>query len=124
MAKNTHNKMIGSSVERSDDRIKETGEVFTPMELCHQMVSEIDEDILKNPDSTFLDNSAGCGNFIVALKEKLMQYHSEEHILDNMLYAIELMSDNHQEMCERIGVSLDHEHYVDVIVTGKLHKLL
>ena len=56
MAKNTHNKMIGSSVERSDDRIKETGEVFTPMELCHQMVSEIDEDILKNPDSTFLAN--------------------------------------------------------------------
>ena len=29
-----------------------------------------------------------------------------------MLYAVELMEDNHQEMCDRLGISVDHPHYV------------
>ena len=110
--KNKHNQTVGSIVERSDERIDETGEVFTPPELCKQMVNEIPLDIIKNPESTFLDNSAGSGNFVVALLNRLKEYHSEEHVLNNMLYAVELMEDNHKEMCERLGVSIDHPHYV------------
>ena len=112
MAKNKHNQKVGSKVERSDERIKETGEVFTPMELCRQMVSEIPLETLQNPSATFLDNSAGSGNFLVALKEKLSEYHSEDHILENMLYGVEMMEDNHREICERLGVSTDHPHIV------------
>jgi len=33
-------------------------------------------------------------------------------VIDNMVYAVELMEDNHKEMCERVGVSIDHPHYV------------
>jgi hypothetical protein len=111
MAKNQLNKGL-SSLERSDDRIKVTGEVFTPMELCHSMVSEIDEDTLKNPSSTFLDPSAGSGNFLLALQTELLKYHSLEHINDNMLYGVELMEDNHQEMCDRLGIDINHQHIV------------
>jgi hypothetical protein len=32
--KNKHNLEVGSEIERSDDRIKLTAEVFTPLELC------------------------------------------------------------------------------------------
>ena len=110
--KNKHNQPVGSIVERSDERINETGEVFTAPELCKQMVNEIPLDIIKNPESTFLDNSAGSGNFVVALLNRLKEYHSEEHIVNNMLYAVELMEDNHKEMCDRLGVSIDHPHYV------------
>ena len=112
MAKNTHNNQVGSSVVRSDDRIRETGEVFTPVELCRTMVGEIDEDILRDPSSTFLDNSAGCGNFLVALRDKLCEYHDRDHVLNNMIYAVELMPDNHTELCQNVGVSTDHPHYV------------
>ena len=112
MPKNTHNEMVGSEIVRSDDRIKETGEVFTPMELCASMVSEIPESILKNPKSTFLDNSAGSGNFLLALQTELSKYHDLTHINDNMLFAVEFMEDNHAELCKRIGVSVDHPHYV------------
>ena len=112
MAKNTHNENVGSEVVRSDDRIKETGEVFTPQELCAQMVSEIPESTLKDENSTFLDNSAGSGNFMLALQTELSKYHSLSHINDNMLYAVELMPDNHAEMCNRLGVSVDHPHFV------------
>ena len=110
--KNIHNKSVGSDVERSDLRIDSTGEVFTPLELCDLMVNRISLDVLKDPESTFIDPSAGNGNFLIALKNRLKEYHSEEYIKDNMLYAIEFMEDNHKEMCERLGVTIDHPHYV------------
>ena len=110
--KNQHNLQSGSNINRSNKRIDSTGEVFSPMELCTIMVNETPEHILKDPNSTFLDNSAGSGNFIIALQTKLREYHSLEHINNNMLYAVELMEDNHKEMCERVGVPTDHPHYV------------
>lgn len=112
MPKNNHNKTVGSKVERSDDRIKETGEVFTPMDLCRKMVAEIPHKTITNSESTYLDNSAGSGNFLMALKERLCQYHSPEHVLNKMLYCIEFMDDNHTEICERLGVPKDHPHYI------------
>ena len=112
MSKNKHNQEVGSTIERSDERIKVTQEVFTPMELVEYMIDDIDIELLKNPESTFIDNSAGCGNFLVGLKNRLLQYHSEDHILNNMLYAVEMMKDNHQELCKRLGVDVTHPHYV------------
>ena len=110
--KNTHNKNVGSSIDRSNERIDVTGEVFTPLELCTKMVNEIPLEKLKNPNSTFIDPSAGNGNFIIALRDRLKEYHSEEHILNNMLYGVEYMEDNHKELCNRLGVSTTHPHYV------------
>ena len=110
--KNAHNSIVGSSIERTDERINSTGEVFTPKELCASMVSDIPVSILQNPKSTFLDNSAGCGNFLLALQTELLKYHELSHINDNMLYAVELMEDNHKEMCKNLGVSVDHPHHV------------
>ena len=37
-SKNVHNQETGSSVERSNKRIEDNGEVFTPDFLCHQMI--------------------------------------------------------------------------------------
>lgn len=112
MGKNKHNQDVGSTIDRSDERIAETQEVFTPSELCEKMVSEIPDHILKDSSSTFIDNSAGSGNFIVALIDKLSEYHDRQYVIDNMVYAVELMADNHKEMCERVGVPIDHPHYV------------
>lgn len=110
--KNKHNSNVGSTIERTNERIDSTGEVFTPQELCDEMVNELPKSILKNPKSKFLDNSAGSGNFILALQKKLQEHHSLQYINDNMLYAVELMEDNHKELCERVGVSTTHPHFV------------
>ena len=112
MNKNKHNITVGSEIERTDERIDNTGEVFTPIKLCIEMVNEIPLDVIQNPQSKFLDNSAGNGNFMIALLNKLTEYHSREHVLNHMLYAVELMEDNHKEMCERLGVDITHSHYV------------
>ena len=78
MIKNNHNKEVGSNVERTDQRIDLTGEVFTPIECCSNMIEHIPISTLKNKESVFLDMSAGSGNFLIALKHKLMTYHSEK----------------------------------------------
>ena len=76
MSKNKHNQEVGSTIERSDERIKVTQEVFTPMELVEYMIDDIDVELLKDPESTFIDNSAGCGNFLVGLKQSCLLYTS------------------------------------------------
>jgi len=76
------------------------------------MINDIPLDVRQNPNSTFLDPAAGNGNFIIALRDDLINYHSYNHVVDSMLYAVELMKDNHKEMCDRLGVSVDHPHYV------------
>jgi len=43
--KNKHNKLVGSEIDRSDERIRITQEVFTPMELCELMVNRIPLDV-------------------------------------------------------------------------------
>ena len=85
------------------------------MELVYRMVDEIPEDIMSNPESTFLDNSAGDGNYPFALLDRLVNKygHDRQHVLDNMLYVVEFMADNHAALCERLGVSVDHPHYVN-----------
>ena len=109
---NVHNKEVGSNIERSKERINYTGEVFTPLELCDHIISKIPLEKRKDPNSIFMDNTAGNGNFMVALRDELVKYHDLNHVLDNMLYAVELMEDNHKEMCDRLGVPIDHPHYV------------
>ena len=112
MPRNKHNENVGSEIVRSDERIDSTGEVFTPMKLCAEMVSEIPQSVIQNSKSTFLDPAAGSGNFLLALQTELLKCHELSHINDNMIYGVELMPDNHAELCERLGVSVDHPHFV------------
>ena len=80
---------------KSKKRVKQTGEIFTPHELCLQMVRDIPEEKLRDPTTTFLDPSCGDGNFLYALYEVLTQDygHASEDVMSR-LYGIELMPDN------------------------------
>jgi hypothetical protein len=52
---------INKQKQRGRARVKQTAEVFTPMDLCLRMVREIPIAKLKDPDAKFLDNSCGEG---------------------------------------------------------------
>jgi hypothetical protein len=98
--------------QRGEARVKQTGEVFTPVDLCVKMIKQIPESILKDPDSTFLDNSCGDGNFLVALVKVLSKYHDRDHIVNRMIYGVDLMPDNIAEVKRRLGVPENHPHFV------------
>jgi len=101
----TVQKEIAKQKLRGKDRVKKTGEVFTPMDLCLRMVKEVPIAKLKDPDAKFLDNSCGDGNFLVALFKVLSKYHDEQHVLDNMIYGVDLMPDNVVEAKRRLGLT-------------------
>ena len=101
MSKTVHHE-VAKAKSRGQKRVKLTGEVFTPVDLCLKMVQGIPVATLKNPTSTFLDNSCGDGNFLVALVQVLKKYHPVDHVLNNMIYGVDLMPDNVAAAKERL----------------------
>ena len=85
---------------------KERGEVFTPMTLVNEMLdtlNKLPEKVWKNPNLKWLDPAAGRGNFPVAVYMRLMEglkdvitdeENRTKHILENMLYMVELDKTN------------------------------
>ncbi len=82
---------------------KKFGEVFTPLKLVREMLDAIekyaDKNFWKNPNMKILDPAAGIGNFPLIAFEKLMmglkdvikeEGKRKKHILENMLYMVEL----------------------------------
>ena len=61
----------------------------TPDTLIENMVNQIDVD-WKNANLKILNPGFGFGGFLFFVYLKLKQYHSDEHIINNMLYGIEL----------------------------------
>lgn len=62
----------------------------SPFHQAVKMVSEIPEEDIKNPDYKYLDPAAGSGTFAVALFDRLVEYHSEEVILNEMIHVAEV----------------------------------
>jgi hypothetical protein len=86
------------------------GEVFTPLWLVERMINQVPEDFYHHPEYKILGPSVGIGNFQVGLYYKLMETLKDKipneekrrkHILENMLYMIELNEDN-REVLENI----------------------
>ena len=92
--KNKHNQQLGSDIVRSDDRIRETGEIFTPEKCIRKMIGALSEAQLMH--DTFLDYCAGNGNFSSVLVDSGVP---QSHI-----YGVEYMEDNFFELCNRLGI--------------------
>jgi hypothetical protein len=116
----TVQKEINKQKQRGKTRVKQTGEVFTPMDLCLRMVNEIPLEKLKNPDAKFLDNSCGDGNFLVALFKVLSKYHDADHVLNNMIYGVDLMPDNVVEAKRRLGLTSEMPGWHHVVCADGL----
>lgn len=81
------------------------GEVFTPVQFIHEMLDTLPEHIWKNPNIKWLDPANGIGNFPMLIFERLNHSLStipefknerkrKQHIIENMLYMIELNKNN------------------------------
>jgi type I restriction-modification system DNA methylase subunit len=111
---------IEKAKKRGQKRVKLTGEVFTPMDLCLRMVKEIPIEKLKDADAKFLDNSCGDGNFLVALFKVLSKYHDADHVLNNMIYGVDLMPDNVVEAKRRLGLTPEDKGWHHIVCADGL----
>lgn len=92
-----------SGVDRQSERVKSTGEIFTPtslvIELCQKLI-EINPQTFM-PGKTVIDPSCGDGQFLVVAKwiKVLMHGMSEEEAVAD-IYGIDIMRDN-VDICKR-----------------------
>lgn len=93
---------------KSKERTKSTGEVFTPRSLIREMLSKLPNAVWFDPNKRWLEPAAGDGNFLVEVKARLLQAgHDEVHILEHMLFSIELIDDNHWALQHRLKYLID-----------------
>ena len=88
------------------------GEVFTSPELIDEIFNNIPLSVWKNPDTKWLDPAAGNGNFAAKVYTKLLTTLTskipdlgkrKKHILDNMLFMIELNPKNSDKLTQLFG---------------------
>lgn len=109
---NEHDYMDG--VERTVERVRATGEVFTPSALVIEMLQYTSLEIL-SPGKTVLDPACGDGQFLTAAKwVKVFHFGMTESDALLEIFGVDLMRDN-VDLCRRrlgggtilLGNSLD-----------------
>jgi hypothetical protein len=79
------------------------GEVFTPEELINEVLDSLPKGVWSNEKLRWLDPSAGVGNFMIIVYQRLMSGLSgrikdknrrSKHIIRNMLYMVEINKNN------------------------------
>lgn len=102
-----------SGVERSCQRVKATGEVFTPTELVQEILDQLPRYLFTDNTKTFLDNSCGDGQFLSEVLIRKMEYGSTFEQALSTIYGVDLMPDNVAECRRRLLCGrTDLEHIV------------
>ena len=83
-----------SGADRDQNRIRATGEVFTPTPLVQEILDKLPQELFRDPDKTFIDPACGDGQFLSeALIRKLENNIPFEQALST-IYGVDLMPDN------------------------------
>ena len=91
-----------SGVEREENRVKATGEVFTPSPLVNEILDKLDPSIFKDPSKTVLEPSCGDGQFLASVLYRKLQNGADFETALRSLYGLDLMQDNVELCRERL----------------------
>lgn len=104
-------------INRSKDRIKQTGEVFTPLPLVDEILDEIPVELFKDSTKTFIDPACGDGNCLVRVLQRKIDNGSTPTQALKTTYGVDLMEDNTIECKRRLleiaGDTKQHRKIVD-----------
>ena len=90
-------------VHRSKERIKQTGEVFTPTWLVNRMLDKVGPDLVEDPAKRAIDTSCGDGQFLAAVLYRRLQAGVKLIPALSTIYGVELMPDNAKLCRERLA---------------------
>ena len=96
------NRSYMSGVQRTQTRVKSTGEVFTPTELVQEVLENMDIEKFKDPTRTFIDPSCGDGQFLGEVLIRKMENGSTFEQALSTIYGVDLMQDNVDECRKRL----------------------
>lgn len=88
------NREYMAGVDRDCNRVKETGEIFTPTPLVQEILYKIQPENFSDPTKTFLDPSCGDGQFLSEVLIRKMENGSSFEQALSTIYGVDLMQDN------------------------------
>jgi 2-polyprenyl-3-methyl-5-hydroxy-6-metoxy-1,4-benzoquinol methylase len=92
-----------SGVDRMTDRVKKTGEVFTPTKLAIEMIQKLGVDAFA-PGKTVIDPACGDGQLLVPVKWlKVLHFGMFEEDALKDIYGVDIMRDNVDLCKKRLG---------------------
>lgn len=96
------NRHYMSGVERDKQRVKSTGEVFTPTPLVQEILDGLPPTQFTDTHKTFLDPSCGDGQFLSEVIIRKMEHGSTYAAALSTTYGADLMPDNVRECIRRL----------------------
>ena len=92
-----------SGIDRMSDRVKKTGEIFTPTELVIEILQKMNIDEFA-PGKTVVDPACGDGQFLVPVKWlKVLHFGMTEEDAIQDIYGVDVMRDNVDLCKKRLG---------------------
>lgn len=89
--------------------VKDFGEVFTPNKILEKLIDDIE---YSNPNIKICEPSFGDGRILLEIKNRLMQFHDEKHIFENMLFGMEIQENLYNQTIELLGAkNYKHNFY-------------
>ena len=89
-------------IKRTKDRIKQFGEVFTPLSLVDEILDKLPPEVFEDPEKTFLDPSCGDGNFLVKVLERKLANGIKPDRALMTIYGVEIQQDNVDKCRDRL----------------------
>ena len=102
-----HEKDYKQEITADQEKKSLYGEIFTPFSLIKDMFDLLPKGAFKDPNARWLDPGAGTGFFSIFLFWRLDEGLESEipdkterqtHIIENMIYMVEIQSDNVQHL--------------------------
>lgn len=87
---------------RNKERVKQHGEVFTPLPLVDEILDKLPSELFEDPEKTFLDPSCGNGNFLVRVLQRKLDNGSKPTEALMTIYGVEIQQDNVEECRQRL----------------------
>ena len=102
-------------VDRSEDRVRSTGEVFTPKELVIRYIDWCEKtypDSFTDSANNFCDNSCGDGQFLGEVLIRKMERGIDFETALNSIYGVEYEQTNVEVCRERLLCGQEHLRHV------------
>ena len=82
--------------------IKQTGSVYTPLEVVKQMLDMVDEEQWRDPHKVFCDPTCGVGNIIIPMLDRRVELGIEPTVALNTMVGNELVPKTYEVLMDNL----------------------
>jgi hypothetical protein len=123
--KHVRERVYMEGIERDEDRVQMTAEVFTKTELVMEILDGIEQsnpELFNDPTKTFIDNCCGDGQFLSEIVIRKMERNGSTLIQAlSTTYGVELMEDNVLECKKRLAGPNPTEEIIQLLNKNIVH---